>query len=411
MEPPIVHRDGSDEAVWHDAPMSFARAVALLVVSASVVGCATTATPPPPSTPALEPGDVARLLPPKVKDKSAWADDIVVAIRLTGKVPTAERACAVVAVIEQESGFAPDPAVADLPRIVREGLDEKLAPLGPLAAPARDAILSARAPGDDRTFEARINTLRTERDLDRFFRDVAAAFRAENPGSFAIANALTALAGRGGIAGLNPVTTAGSMQVKVDFARSLGERDGLDDDAVRELLYTRGGGVRFGTARLIGYAAGYDDVVYRFADYNAGVYTARNAAFQTQLAELTGLDLVPDGDLLAWEGDGDPKDIETQTLQALLAFGSAHGVSARTIRGDAKKEKTQAFEETTTWRAVREAWAKSHGRTPPYARIPEVALSSPKLSRPRTTAWFAENVKRRYLACRARGAPAPSPAS
>ncbi len=144
------------------------------------VGCVhAPSSPPPSSTPALEPADVARLLPPTVKDRDGWADDIVVAIRMTGKVPTAERACAVIAVIGQESGFKAGPPVANLPKIVREGLDEKLAPLGPLAGPARDAILEGHAPGDTRTFGERIAALKTERDLDRFFRDVAAAYRGE----------------------------------------------------------------------------------------------------------------------------------------------------------------------------------------------------------------------------------------
>jgi hypothetical protein len=369
-----------------------------------IVGCAHTPSPPPPPlTPALEPADVARLLPQTVKDKDAWADDIVVAIRMTGKVPTAERACAVIAIIGQESGFKADPSVANLPQIVRDGIDEKLAPLGPLAGPARDAILAGRAPGETRTFGERIAALKTERDLDRFFRDVAAAYRSEMPGSFAVAQALSFLLGKGSLADLNPVTTAGSMQVKVSFARALGEKDGLSDDDVRELLYTRGGGVRFGTARLIGYPAHYDDVISRFADYNAGVYSARNAALQTQLADLTGLPLVPDGDLLAWDDDGEPKDIETKSLQALLRFGELHGLSARTVRRDALKEKSIDLEQTETWKAVKQAWAQKHGRAAPYARLPEVALSSPKLSRPRTTAWFAESVKRRYVECRSRG--------
>jgi hypothetical protein len=377
------------------------------------VGCVHAPSAPPPSTtPALEPADVARLLPPTVKDRAGWADDIVVAILMTGKVPTAERACAVIAVIGQESGFKADPPVANLPKIVREGLDEKLAPLGPLAGPARDAILEGHAPGDTRTFGERIAALKTERDLDRFFRDVAAAYRGEMPGSFAVAQALSFLLGKGSLEDLNPVTTAGSMQVKVSFARAIGEKDGLGDDDVRELLYTRGGGVRFGTARLIGYPAGYDDVISRFADYNAGVYAARNAALQSQLADLTGLPLVPDGDLLAWDDDGEPKDVETKSLQALLRFGEAHGLSARTVRRDAQKEKSIDLEQTDTWKAVKQAWAEKHGRAAPYARLPEVALSSPKLSRPRTTAWFAESVKRRFVECRARDkAPTSTPSS
>lgn len=379
------------------------RACTAVVVVAAIAGCAhAPEAPPTPPPRTVNVDEVARALPDRVKDKSGWADDILVAIRLTGKEPTAERACAVIAVIGQESGFVADPAVAELPRIVKEGLVAKLAPLGPLAEPALAAILEGRAPGASATFGERIDELRTERDLDRLFRDIAAAYRAQAPGTFAVASALSLLLGKGSFDELNPVTTAGSMQVKVSFARGLGHDEGLDDDAVRELLYTRGGGVRFGTARLIGYPAGYSDVRHRFADYNAGVYASRNAAFQAMVADLTGSSLVLDGDLLAWDAHGNAKSVETNTLVALRAFGTAHDVSSWTIDRDARKEKTAAFEDTATWRAVRAAWQHKHGTPPPYARVPEVALSSPKLKQPRTTAWFANSVSTRYHACRAR---------
>ena len=373
-----------------------------LVVVALLAGCvhAPEPAPPPPRTVTLD--EVTHALPDKVKDKAGWADDILVAIRLAGKEATAERACAVIAVIGQESGFVPDPAVADLPRIVRAGLVEKLAPLGPLAEPALAAILEGKAPGSPTTFGERIERLKTERDLDRLFRDIAAAYRGQAPGTFAVASALSLLLGKGSFEDLNPVTTAGSMQVKVSFAREAGVREDLDDATVRELLYTRGGGVRFGTARLIGYAASYDDVSYRFADYNAGIYASRNAAFQAMLSEVTGIALVPDGDLLAWDQGGDVKDVETNTLRALRTFGAAHGLSSWTVNGDAKKEKSAAFEGTKSWQSVRAAWEEKTGKLAPYARIPEVALSSPKLRTPRTTAWFAASVKKRYQACRAR---------
>jgi hypothetical protein len=208
------------------------------------------------------------------------------------------------------------------------------------------------------------------------------------------------LAGRGGLADLNPVTPAGSMQVKVSFARSLEPR--LDDDAVRELLYTRGGGVRVGTARLLGYAAGYDDVVYRFADYNAGVYAARNAAFQEQLQALAGVALAHDGDLLLYGADGKPKDDDSKTLAALLSLAPRLGLSERRVRRDVLLEKSIDFERTDTWRAVRAAYATSTGKAPAYARIPHADLMSPKLSKPRTTAWFSSSVKQRYTRCRTR---------
>ncbi|HEY0882452.1 MAG TPA: DUF1615 family protein [Archangium sp.] len=40
---------------------------------------------------------------------------------------------------------------------------------------------------------------------------------------------------------------------------------------------------------------------------------------------------------------------------------------------------------------------------PPYARVPEVTLKSPKLSSDRSTAWFAKNVGLRYERCLSRG--------
>jgi Protein of unknown function (DUF1615) len=377
--------------------------LAFAVVAAFVGGgCAHTQEKEPSSAArTITRDELARALPSTVKDREGWADDILEAIRRTSKAPTHERACAVVAIIGQESGFKPDPAVAGLPRIVREGLKEKLARLGPLADPALDAILDGHAPGSPESFGARIDKLKTERDLDRLFRDIAAAYRAQAPGTFAVASALSLLLGKGSFEDLNPVTTAGSMQVKVSFARALGEGEGLSDEDVREQLYTRGGGVRFGTARLLGYSASYREITHRFADYNAGVYASRNAAFQAQLTDLTGIALAPDGDVLAWDDDGDAKDTETNTLRALVMFGGARGLSASAVRKDALKEKSEAFEQTETWRAVREAWKQKTGKEPPYARIPEVALASPKLAKPRTTAWFAHSVKRRYDACRA----------
>ncbi|HLL51917.1 MAG TPA: DUF1615 family protein [Myxococcaceae bacterium] len=379
------------------------RLLAGLLWSLAAFGCAhRSEPPPPPAAPSLDEAQVARLIPAKVQDREGWASDVIVAIRLVKKEPTAERVCAVLAVLEQESGYQADPPVSNLPGIVRRGLDEKLKPLGLLAGSAREALLSGKAPGTTLTFEQRIGKLRTERDLDRLFRDLADHYESRFPATFAVANALGALLKGRRLEDLNPVTTAGSMQVKVSYAQEVGDREGLSDREVRELLYTRGGGVRFGTARLIGYDASYDDILYRFADYNAGVYASRNAAFQAQLAEVTGTRLALDGDLLAYAEDGKPKDVETNSLRALLAFGKQHGLSASAVRRDAEQEKTRAFEETDLWKLVREAWTDKMGKVPPYARVPEVALSSPKLSRPRTTAWYADNVTRRYQACRAR---------
>ncbi len=385
--------------------MTCARASALgVLMFAAACATSTAQLEPTPlaSTPVLNVAQTARLMPAHVVDKEGWANDVLAAISLTKRQPTAERVCAVLAVLEQESGYHADPVVPRLPAIVRAGLLGKLEPLGVLAPVTLAALLELQVPGSDDTFGTRVDALRTERDLDRLFRDLKRALQQRHPSTFVAASALASLLGRGSIDDLNPVTTAGSMQVKVTFARELGGRDGLDDDDARELLYTRGGGVRYGTARLIGYGAHYDNVLYRFADYNAGMYSSRNAAFQEALSTLTGTVLVPDGDLLAYDKAGTALDIDSKSVLALLDFAATHGLSARTVRHDVALEKQQSFEDTQTYQQVRTAIVKQQHHAAPYARVPQVSLNSPKMKTPRTTQWFAEAVNHRYLACRAK---------
>lgn len=382
-------------------PAAFSLSILLCIVS-GLSGCVTHTESPQTLTPILDEASAAKRIPAHISDREGWAEDIVAAIRLLKKEPTLERVCAVIAVIQQESGFQKDPAVANLPKIVREGLTEKFAKLGPLASPAVAALLAGSAPNSKESFESRINKLKTEKDLDRLFRDIESAYRERLPGTFAVASALSYLIGKGSLRDLNPVTTAGSMQVKVSYAKSLKGNSDLSDADIREQIYTRAGGVRYGTARLLDYPASYDDILYRFADYNAGVYASRNAAFQKQLSFLTGIPLKEDGDLLAYEKDGEAKDFETETLKALLQFAKVQDYMAWTAKRDAAKEKTADFEETTSWKEVRSAWEKKKGSPPPYASMPNLELNSPKLRKTRSTEWFAKSVKSHYQACRGR---------
>jgi hypothetical protein len=375
---------------------------ALLCLLSGLSGCVTHSEAEQAVGTVLDEKSAVRFLPPSVIDREGWAEDIVAAIRMIKKEPTTERVCAVIAVIRQESGFQKDPVVPNLPKIVREGLNERFSSLGPLAAPAVAAMLAGSAPGSKESFESRVEKLKTEKDLDRMFRDIEAAYRERLPGTFAIAGAISFLLGRGSLRDLNPVTTAGSMQVKVSFAKEQKGNSALSDADIREQLYTRAGGIRYGTARLLDYPASYDDIIYRFADYNAGVYASRNSSFQRLLSDLTPFSLSNDGDLLAYEKDGDVSPKETESLKALLSFASTHNYSAWTARRDARKEKSIDFEETTSWREVRTAWERKRGKLPSYASVPSVELNSPKLSKGRSTEWFARSVKKHYQDCRAR---------
>jgi hypothetical protein len=129
---------------------------------------------------------------------------------------------------------------------------------------------------------------------------------------------------------------------------------------------------------------------------------------------LTGRRLLPDGDLLAYEKDGSLKDGETESERAVRSFAErfAPTLSASAIRADLRLEKTLELETTATYRAIEQAAAGqlASGRGPgpgvAYAILPDVAISSPKFTGTRSTAWFAQSVDRRYRACLVRaGAP------
>ncbi|MDY7225770.1 DUF1615 family protein [Hyalangium rubrum] len=356
-----------------------------------------TQTPPPPR---LTPAEVARLIPSHVEDRQGWAKDVLAALEEQRVYPSVEPVCQVLAVIEQESGFQANPVVKDLPRIVRKRLDTYAEKLGVVGRKALQALLEHRAPGESRSFGARLKAVRTERDLDRLFREILKAYEEQYPAVYTAADLASELARSKGLADLNPITTAGSMQVSVRYAVEQSDEDRPEAE-VREELYTRAGGVRHGTSRLLGYTAHYAQPLHRFADYNAGFYASRNAALQAQVSHLTGLPLALDGDLLLYNDEGEPRDEDSRTLKALLAFRTRHApkVSERQVRRDARKEKQGDFEETETWRAIKQAYERSTGKTPEYSRLPEVAIRSPKMSQDRTTAWFARSVDRRFQRC------------
>src|SRR5690606_15875963 len=98
---------------------------------------------------------------------------------------------------------------------------------------------------------------------------------------------------------LTPVQTGGPMQVSIAFAET--QRDVYPypiTGSMRDEVFTRRGGMFFGIAHLLGYPADYTRPLYRYADFNAGWYASRNAAFQHAVSKATGIDLALDGDLI-----------------------------------------------------------------------------------------------------------------
>ena len=353
---------------------------------------------PAPVVRELSVAEVARFVRSDVSDKKGWAADVRLGLKAAGQPIDADHVCQVLAIVEQESGYEADPAVPGLGKVVKGELDAMFAKLGPAATTARSALLDHTPPGLSQTFEQRLLDIRTEQDADLLYREIVDFHRARYP---ALARAMDLLAPNL-VEETNPITTAGSMQVSVGWA--LEQAADIESDQLRDALYTRGGGLKYGTMRLFVHDAPYDQPRYRFADFNAGVYASRNAALQAQLTTVTGVKLATDGDFLLYDKDGDPRWKRSNTLGALYTFRDAHAPewSDGQVRRDAKKEKTRAFDDTATVKRLRAVYTNQTGKQPAYAQVPDVALESPKMKSGRSTKWFADNVQRRYADCLAR---------
>jgi hypothetical protein len=199
---------------------------------------------------------------------------------------------------------------------------------------------------------------------------------------------------------LNPITTLGSMQVHINYAKEHKRKAGGIAE-LRNDLYTQYGGLYYGIHRLMEYPANYDEAIYRFADYNSGMYSSRNAAFQKMLGALTEAEISLDGDLLLYNKDGDVRSTQSQTEKELIAVFAQNNVlvTPRQIRADLKKEKEKKFEDTQTYLAVQKLYQKKTNKEPMYAVMPQVVISGPKLSRDYNTNWFASRVNGRYEQC------------
>lgn len=381
----------------------------------ALTGCrkAGAPAPTPPPVHVLPATEVVRLLPTHLADAEGWATDLVAAFAAAGIPGDLERVCGAVAVLEQESGFQADPPVPGLADMVRKRLDELAASLGPPGRSAVQTLLAERKPGDRRTFAQRLRTLRTERDLDLLFRDMLGAAHADHPVAYRTANLLDGLFRRSSLEDLNPVGTVGSMQVGVSWVLAHSHGQYRDADAVRDMLFTREGGLRWGVQRLWGYPARYPRTLFRFADYNAGEYASRNAAVQHALTRLTGLPLAADGDLLAYDRHGEPRADESASLHALLAFAERSPEARLTpaeVRRDVRLEKQADFESSPTYRALQRVYRARYGKPLPAAELPELELTSPKLHGRYSTARYARAVDAHHRACLAQGqAPAEPP--
>ena len=327
--------------------------------------------------------DIAARLPPTVSDRAGWAADVQRVLAALKLDANPANVCAVLAITEQESTFQADPPVPGLPRIAREEILRRADKLGVPAVAVRMALQLQSRTG--KTYDERLDAVRTERDLSLLYEDLTD----ELP------------LGQRLLANRNPVRTAGPMQVGIAFAEAQVKERPYPWEiktSIRHEVFTRRGGLYFGTAHLLDYPANYGGkMIFRFADFNAGRWASRNAAFQQAVALASGQTLDLDGDLVRPGSDalGD-------TERAVRRLAEPIGLSEREIRRDLELGDSPTFSRSPLYTRVFALAEQRSGRAPARAVLPHIELHSPKITRSLTTEWFAQRVDERYQRCLSR---------
>jgi hypothetical protein len=371
------------------APIAVSRRLRAWLAAAGLVmlaGCAGEVRQPEPPRPAAVRAQIARLLPASTPDRAGWAADIYGAFAALEIAPSLSNLCAALAVTEQESSFRADPPVPNLPRLAWTEIDRRAERLGVPEVAVRLA-LQLPSPNGKR-YSERIDAVNTERELSGIFEDFIG---------------MVPMGGRL-FGGLNPVRTGGAMQVSVRFAEQHARARPYPyapRGSIRHEVFTRRGGMYFGIAHLLDYPASYDRQLYRFADFNAGQFASRNAAFQRAVAHASGIPLELDGDLIRHGGDEDGRPGKTEL--AVRTLGASLDMDERAIRRALEQGDRAEFERGTLYKRVFDLAEKRARRPLPRAVLPHIALKGPKISRKLTTEWFAKRVDARYRRCLTRG--------
>lgn len=330
-----------------------------------------------PRAPASMQSRIVLLLPARTVDRNGWAQDIVTALAKQDLAVTDENVCSVLAVVEQESTFQADPVVPGLGKIAWQEINARA---GKLLIPefvVRTALSIDSPTG--KSYAKRIDKLRTEREMSEIFEDMI--------GEVPMGKTL--------FGNMNPVRTGGPMQVSIAFAEANARGYPYPvKDSIRHEVFTRRGGIWFGTKHLLGYPADYPDALYRFADFNAGWYASRNAAFQAAVSRLSGKTLALDGDLIRYDSD-----LPGKTELAVHSIASRLSMSKQAIHQSLKLGDTAEFAKTDLYHRVFTLADKQAGKRQPRAVLPGISLKSPKITRNLTTAWFAKRVQWRQQTC------------
>ncbi len=310
-----------------------------------------------------------------------WASAIRESLVELGQPVDKAHVCAVLAVITQESSVSTSPKNRKMADILRKKIStfDSTKVLSFIIQKRLDQYAA-----NGRTFRENMETISSEQDFELWYNEFTSA-EITKPILLVFNKDINDL-----------VTTIGSMQVSVKFARNYPKKpSNVGFGTIREILYTCKGGVYYGTAYMLDYKHRYNDWKYVFADYNAGRYASRNAGFQKMLADLSRKRIDLDGDLLNYAEGNNSRSVTYDTFIELLK-NKGKEFDEGSVKKDFDQEKRYDFENTYSYKTLSYMHMKKFGSSI-YAILPEIPLSSPKFtSRNLTTKWYAMRVKSHF---------------
>ncbi|MEX3019130.1 DUF1615 domain-containing protein [Kluyvera sp. STS39-E] len=330
-----------------------------------------------------KPVDVASVVRQKmsasVKDRDAWAQSLAKTFESQKLAPTEDNICSVLAVAQQESNYQADPAVPGLNKIAWQEIDRRAEKMH-IPVFLVHTALKINSP-NGKSYSERLDSVKTEKQLSAIFDDFI--------GMVPMGQKL--------FGSLNPVHTGGPMQVSIAFAEQhQNNYPWKMDGTVRQEVFTLRGGLWFGTYHLLNYPANYTAPIYRFADFNAGWYASRNAAFQYAVSKATGVKLALDGDVVLY-GSDEPGSTEL----AVRKLANKLSLSNTEIHNQLRQGDSQSFETTAVYKGIYQIAEQKAGKPLAKEMLPGIMLESPKITRKLTTAWFAKRVDERRAKCMA----------
>lgn len=357
---------------------NFSAFTALALLALFTSGCGTRTSSPSGS---INTDDVASIvrqqLVGKTHDRDAWAEAIATAFAKQDIPATRANVCAVLAVAGQESNYRVDPPVPNLNKIAWQEIERRA---GQLYIPAFVVRTALKVPSSNGvSYASRLDKVTSERQLSDIYDDLI--------------NRVPL--GQKLFGSYNPVHTGGPMQVSVAFAgQHSSNYPWKIKGTVRQEVFTLRGGVWYGTWHLLNYPAHYSKPIYRFADFNAGWYASRNAAFQRAVSIASGTQLALDGDVVRYDSEEPGK-----TEQAVRKLAGQLGLSDSQIHRQLKLGGSLDFEKSDLYSGVYHLAERINGKPLAREMLPGITLQSPKITRKLTTAWFAQRVEARWSRC------------